>query len=128
MVDGSETSHHYTVRLPDLVDSGRLYLSSYPEFRTVSRRSAGVVSVFPVHRAVVDWQFRQFVGNRISRATGPDRGDGLLWTQGIDPNDAIVVDKTTYRRIGQRYKFEDEREFKVKGKDVMSIYRLIGKM
>jgi class 3 adenylate cyclase len=41
-------------------------------------------------------------------------------------NDTIVVDKTTYRRIGQRYKFEDEREVKVKGKDVMSIYRLTG--
>ena len=43
-------------------------------------------------------------------------------------NDTILVDKTTYRRIGQRYKFEDEREVKVKGKDVMSIYRLAGKI
>jgi len=43
-------------------------------------------------------------------------------------NDTIVVDKTTYRRIGQRYRFEDEREVKVKGKDVMSIYRLAGKI
>jgi hypothetical protein len=39
-----------------------------------------------------------------------------------------VVDKTTYRRIGQRYNFEDEREVKVKGKDVMSVYRLAGKI
>jgi class 3 adenylate cyclase len=43
-------------------------------------------------------------------------------------NDTIVVDKTTYRRIGQRYKIEGEREVKVKGKDVMSIYRLAGKI
>ena len=43
-------------------------------------------------------------------------------------NDTIVVDKTTYRRIGQRYKFEGERKVKVKGKDVMSIYRLAGKI
>jgi class 3 adenylate cyclase len=43
-------------------------------------------------------------------------------------NDTIVVDKTTYRRIGQRYKFEGEREVKVKGKDVMSIYCLAGKI
>jgi adenylate cyclase len=42
-------------------------------------------------------------------------------------NDTIVVDKTTYRRLGQRYRFEDEREVKVKGKDVMSIYRLVEK-
>jgi adenylate cyclase len=47
---------------------------------------------------------------------------------GESANDTIVVDKTTYRRIGQRYKFEDEREVKVKGKDVMSIYRLAGKI
>ncbi len=43
-------------------------------------------------------------------------------------NDTIVVDKTTYRRIGQRYKFEGEREVEVKGKDVMSIYRLAGQI
>lgn len=43
-------------------------------------------------------------------------------------NGTIVVDKTTYRRIGQRYNFEDEREVKVKGKDVMSVYRLAGKI
>jgi class 3 adenylate cyclase len=43
-------------------------------------------------------------------------------------NDTIVVDKTTYRRIGQRYKFEGEREVKVKGKDIMSIYCLAGKI
>jgi class 3 adenylate cyclase len=47
---------------------------------------------------------------------------------GEAPNGTIVVDKTTYRRIGQRYKFEDEREVKVKGKDAMSIYRLAGKI
>ena len=43
-------------------------------------------------------------------------------------NGTIVVDKTTYRRIGQRYRFEDEREVKLKGKDVMSVYRLAGKI
>jgi adenylate cyclase len=46
---------------------------------------------------------------------------------GEAPNGTIVVDKTTYRRIGQRYEFQDEREVTVKGKDVMSIYRLAGK-
>jgi adenylate cyclase len=43
-------------------------------------------------------------------------------------NGTIVVDKTTYRRLGQRYNFEDERKVKVKGKDVMSVYRLAGKI
>jgi len=43
-------------------------------------------------------------------------------------NGTIVVDKTTYRRIGQRYKFEGESEVKVKGKDIMSIYCLAGRI
>jgi len=47
---------------------------------------------------------------------------------GEAPNGTIIVDKTTYRRISQRYKFEDERQIKVKGKDEMSVYRLAGKL
>lgn len=47
---------------------------------------------------------------------------------GEAPNGTITVDKTTYRRISQRYKFDDEREVKVKGKDLMSVYRLVGKL
>ncbi len=39
----------------------------------------------------------------------------------------IVVDKTTYRRINQRFRFEDEREITVKGKDPMTVYRLVGR-
>jgi len=47
---------------------------------------------------------------------------------GEAPNGTIIVDKTTYRRLGQRFKFEDEREITVKGKDAMNVYRLIGKL
>lgn len=47
---------------------------------------------------------------------------------GESANGTIVVDKTTYRRIGQRYKFQDEREVKLKGKDTMSVYCLAGKL
>jgi len=43
-------------------------------------------------------------------------------------NNTIVVDKTTYRRLGQRYKFEGERKVKVKGKDAMNVYHLAGKI
>lgn len=43
-------------------------------------------------------------------------------------NGTVVVDKTTYRRIRPRYRFEDEREVKVKGKDPMMVYRLAGKL
>ena len=41
---------------------------------------------------------------------------------------AIIVDRTTYRRIAQRYAFEDKREIKLKGKDVMDSYRLIDRL
>ena len=47
---------------------------------------------------------------------------------GEAPNGTIIVDKTTYRRLGQRFKFEDEREITVKGKDAMNVYRLTGKL
>ncbi len=43
-------------------------------------------------------------------------------------NGTIVVDKTTYRRINSRYKFDGEREIKVKGKDPMTVYRLNGRL
>lgn len=41
---------------------------------------------------------------------------------------AILVDKTTFRRLGQRYAFDDERQVQVKGKGEMSVYRLTGKI
>ncbi|UCD67091.1 MAG: adenylate/guanylate cyclase domain-containing protein [Betaproteobacteria bacterium] len=47
---------------------------------------------------------------------------------GEAPNGTIIVDKTTYRRLGQRYRFDDEREIKVKGKDPMTVYRLVGRL
>ncbi len=43
-------------------------------------------------------------------------------------NGAIVVDKTTYRRLSPRFQFEEEREIKVKGKDPMTVYRLAGRL
>ncbi|MGH8678034.1 MAG: adenylate/guanylate cyclase domain-containing protein, partial [Burkholderiales bacterium] len=39
----------------------------------------------------------------------------------------ILVDKTTYRRLGQRFAFEDGKEIQVKGKGPMNVYRLTGK-
>ena len=42
-------------------------------------------------------------------------------------NGTIFVDKTTYRRINQRFRFEDEHEITVKGKDPMTVYRLVGR-
>lgn len=47
---------------------------------------------------------------------------------GEAPNGTIVVDNATRKRLGERYRFEDEREVKVKGKDAMRIYRLAGKL
>ncbi len=47
---------------------------------------------------------------------------------GESPNGTIMVDQATYSRLNQRYKFEDKREIKVKGKDVMNVYRLAGKL
>jgi len=43
-------------------------------------------------------------------------------------NGSIFVDKTTYRRINQRFRFEDEHEITVKGKDPMIVYRLVGRL
>ncbi len=47
---------------------------------------------------------------------------------GESPNGTILVDKTTYSRLSQRYRFEDEREIEVKGKDAMEVYRLAGNL
>jgi class 3 adenylate cyclase len=43
------------------------------------------------------------------------------------PANVILVDKTTYRRLGHRYDFGDARDVEFKGKDRMAIYRLISK-
>jgi adenylate cyclase len=43
-------------------------------------------------------------------------------------NGTIFVDKTTYRRINQRFRFDGEREITVKGKDPMSVYRLVSRI
>ena len=40
----------------------------------------------------------------------------------------ILVDKTTYRRLGHRYAFEDLRDIAIKGKGTMNVYRLTGKI
>ena len=41
--------------------------------------------------------------------------------------DVILVDKTTYRRLGQRYQFGEGRDVVVKGKGSMTIYQLLAK-
>jgi len=41
--------------------------------------------------------------------------------------DIILVDKTTYRRLGQRYQFGPAQDVVVKGKGSMTIYRLMSK-
>jgi len=43
------------------------------------------------------------------------------------PANVILVDKTTYRRLGQRYHFGEGREVLFKGKGNMTIYQLNGK-
>jgi class 3 adenylate cyclase len=40
----------------------------------------------------------------------------------------ILVDKTTYRRLGHRYSFEEPRTISIKGKGETTVYRLIGKI
>lgn len=40
----------------------------------------------------------------------------------------ILVDKTTFRRLGHRYAFEDLREIAIKGKGTMNLYRLTDKI
>jgi hypothetical protein len=39
----------------------------------------------------------------------------------------ILVDKTTYRRLGQRYQFGPAQDVVVKGKGSMTIYQLMSK-
>lgn len=40
----------------------------------------------------------------------------------------ILVDKTTYRRLGHRYQFEEIKDIPVKGKGNMTVYRLAGRL
>ena len=41
---------------------------------------------------------------------------------------ARLVDKTTYRRIGHRYAFDEPRTISIKGKGETAVYRLTGKL
>jgi adenylate cyclase len=41
---------------------------------------------------------------------------------------AILVDKTTFRRLGQRYSCEAPRDIEIKGKGITTTYRLSGKL
>jgi class 3 adenylate cyclase len=43
------------------------------------------------------------------------------------PGGCIVVDKTTYRRLGSRYDFAEPRNVVYKGKGELAVYRLIGR-
>lgn len=40
----------------------------------------------------------------------------------------ILVDKTTYRRLGHRYSFDAPEDIEIKGKGTMTVYRLTGKL
>lgn len=40
----------------------------------------------------------------------------------------ILVDKTTYRRLGHRYSFDAPKDIEIKGKGTMTVYRLTGKL
>ena len=40
----------------------------------------------------------------------------------------ILIDKTTYRRLGQRYSFDEPRTIAIKGKGDTTVYRLTGKL
>ncbi|MEX0961175.1 MAG: adenylate/guanylate cyclase domain-containing protein [Burkholderiales bacterium] len=40
----------------------------------------------------------------------------------------ILVDKTTFRRLGHRYQFEEIKDIPVKGKGSMTVYRLTGRL
>ena len=40
----------------------------------------------------------------------------------------ILVDKTTYRRLGHRYSFDEPRTISIKGKGETAVYRLTGKL
>ncbi|HXF17536.1 MAG TPA: adenylate/guanylate cyclase domain-containing protein [Burkholderiales bacterium] len=48
-------------------------------------------------------------------------------TAEADP-DSILVDKTTFRRLGYRYACEEPREIEIKGKGTTATYRLTGKL
>ncbi len=41
---------------------------------------------------------------------------------------SILVDKTTFRRLGHRFSFEEVKDIQVKGKGTMNVYRLTGKI
>jgi class 3 adenylate cyclase len=41
---------------------------------------------------------------------------------------SVLVDKITYRRLGNRYAFEELKDIQIKGKGRMPVYRLIGKI
>ena len=43
------------------------------------------------------------------------------------PGGNIVVDKTTFRRLGNRYEFGEPRNVVFKGKGELAVYQLIGK-
>lgn len=43
-------------------------------------------------------------------------------------NGDILVDKSTYRRLRDRYEFDEERKISVKGKDSLSVFRLAKKL
>jgi class 3 adenylate cyclase len=47
---------------------------------------------------------------------------------GEAPGGSILVDKTTYRRLGHRFSFEELRDIQIKGKGAMNVYRLTGKL
>ena len=40
----------------------------------------------------------------------------------------VLVDKTTYRRLGHRYSFDEPRTISIKGKGETTVYRLTGKL
>ena len=40
----------------------------------------------------------------------------------------ILVDKTTFRRLGHRYSFDAPRDIEIKGKGIVTVYRLSGKI
>jgi class 3 adenylate cyclase len=47
---------------------------------------------------------------------------------GEAPGGSILVDKTTFRRLGHRYSFEELKDIQVKGKGTMNVYRLTGRL
>ena len=43
------------------------------------------------------------------------------------PPSQIYVDKTTYRRLGNRYAFSEPQDLMFKGKGRMTVYQLLGR-